>query len=112
MQSNILSRASGPDLRVFVIWVPFLAGTRSAINTGILPEARVTHLWDGTALSSTWFGQHVLHNGWQVWDYYLLFGPRARWGGATVGPVISQGGSVIAVTGSLLAAVQPYLRTG
>lgn len=96
-------------MRVFVIWVPFVAGTRSAINTGILPEARVTDLWDGTALSSTWFGQHVLHNGWQVWDYYLLFGPRARWNVAP-GPVLSQGGPVIGDTGSLLSAVQPYLR--
>jgi hypothetical protein len=109
VQSNILSRASGSDLRVFVIWVPFMAGTRSAVNTGILPDARVTDLWDGTALSSTWFGQHVLHNGWQVWDYYLLFGPKARWG-ASVGPVITDGGPVIADTGRLISAIQPYLR--
>ena len=110
MQSNILSRASGPGLRVFVVWVPFMAGTRSAVNTEILPGARVTDLWDGTALSSTWFGQHLLHNGWQVWDYYMLFGPNARWGAASVGPVITQGGPVISDTGRLISSIQPYLR--
>lgn len=92
-----------------MIWVPFMAGTRSAVNTSILPDPRVTEMWDGTALSSNWFSKHVTHVGWPTWDYYLLFGPRARWG-ASVGPVVTQGGPVIADTGRLISAIQPYLR--
>ena len=109
MQSNILSRNANPSLRVFVVWVPFLAGTRSAINPSVFPDARVTSLWDGRAVSSQWFAQHVTHQPAPCWDYYLLFSSRARWG-AVPGPVVSQGGPVISQTGALLGAIQPLLR--
>ena len=109
MQSNILSRAADPTLRVFVIWVPFLDGTRAAINPSIFPGSRVTSFWDGTAMSSQWFSRHVTHLPVPTWDYYLLFSARAHWG-AVPGPVVSQGGSVIGSTGHLLAAIRPLLR--
>lgn len=109
MQNNILSRDHSPGLRVFVVWVPFLGGTRAAINPSVLPDARVTSLWDGRATSSQWFSQHVTQQPGPTWDYYLLFGPGARWG-AVPGPVLSQGGPVIGVSSQLLAAIQPLLR--
>ena len=109
MQSNILSRNPDPGLRVLVIWVPFLNGSRAAINPSVLPDSRVTYLWDSNAISSTWFSQHVTHQIGPTWDYYLLFGPRAWWGTAP-GPVMSQGGPVIASSGQLQAAIQPLLR--
>lgn len=109
MQSSILSRNANPSLRVFVVWVPFLDGTRSAINPSVFPDARVTSLWDGRAVSSQWFAQHVTHQPAPCWDYYLLFSSRARWG-AVPGPVVSQGGPVISQTGALLGAIKPLLR--
>ena len=109
MQSNILSRTSDPGLRVFVIWVPFLNGSRTAINPSIFPGSRVISFWDGTAMSSQWFSQHVTNQPGPTWDYYLLFSPRARWG-AVPGPVVSQGGAVIGSTGQLLRAIRPLLR--
>ena len=109
MQSNILSRDANPALRVFVVWVPFLNGTRDAIDPSVFPDTRVTSLWDGGAVSSQWFSQHVTGQQGPTWDYYLLFGPRAHWGAAP-GPVVSQGGPVIGDTGSLLAAIQPLLH--
>ena len=109
MQSNILARSASSNLAVFVVWVPFVAGTRQAVNTSVLPDRRVTDLWDGSAVSSQWFSAHVTHSGGPTWDYYLLFSPRARWG-AVPGPVVSQGGPVIGDTGSLLAAIQPLLH--
>jgi hypothetical protein len=109
VQSNILSRTADPDLRVFVIWVPFLNGSRAAINPSIFPGSRVTMFWDGTAMSSQWFSQHVTNLPVPTWDYYLLFSPRAHWA-ADPGPVVSQGGSVIGSTGQLLAAIRPMLR--
>ena len=109
MQSNILSRNTNPALRVYVVWVPFLNGTRNAINPSVFPDARVTSLWDGGAVSSQWFAQHVTHQPGPCWDYYLLFSSRARWG-AVPGPVVSQGGPVIAQTGALVGAIKPLLR--
>jgi hypothetical protein len=109
VQSNILSRTTDPKLRVFVIWVPFLSGTRAAINPSIFPGSRVTMFWDGTAMSSQWFSQHVTNQPSPTWDYYLLFSPQARWD-AVPGPVVSQGGTVIGSTGQLLAAIRPLLR--
>lgn len=109
MQSNILSHNPDPGLRVLVVWVPFLNGSRAAINPSVLPDSRATYLWDSDAISSTWFSQHVTHQPGPTWDYYLLFGPRARWG-TVPGPVISQGGPVIASGGQLQTAIQPLLR--
>jgi len=106
VQNNILSRNPDPALRVFVVWVPFLQGTRGAINPSIFPDSRVTYLWDQNAVSSQWFSQHVTSQPGPTWDYYLLF---RRWG-AVPGPVVSQGGPVIGDTGSLLAAIHPLLR--
>ncbi len=109
MQSNILSKDRNPALRVFVVWVPFVGGSRSAINPTILPDSRVTNLWDQNAVSSQWFTRHVTNQLGPTWDYYLLFGPRARWG-AVPGPVVSQGGPVIVDGPSLLAAILPLLH--
>ena len=109
MQSNILSTNTDPGLRVFAVWVPFLSGTRAAINPSVFPDSRVTSLWDGDAVSSAWFSQYVTQQPGPTWDYYLLFSAGARWD-TVPGPVVSQGGPVIASTGQLLAAIRPLLR--
>ena len=109
MQSNILSRTADPALRVLVVWVPFVSGSRGAINPSIFPDSRVTSLWDQNAVSSQWFSQHVTRQPGPTWDYYLLFPARARWG-AVPGPILSQGGPVIDAGEQLLAAINPLLR--
>jgi hypothetical protein len=109
VQSNILSRTADPELRVLVVWVPFLGGSRGAINSSIFPDSRVTSLWDAGAVSSHWFSQHVTNQPGPTWDYYLLFPARARWG-AVPGPIVSQGGPVIADGSQLLSAIHPLLR--
>jgi hypothetical protein len=112
VQSNILSRMSDPSLRVIVVWLPFLSGTRQAINPSVIPDRRVTYLWDGRAISSQWLSAHVTHQLGPTWDYYLLFGANARWG-SVPGPVLSQGGTVIGTSAQLLAAIRPLLlRSG
>src|SRR5215470_9230565 len=109
VQSNILSQMPDPAVRVLVVWLPFLAGTRGAINPSILADPRVSDFWDPHAITSQWLSRHVTHQFGPTWDYYLLFGARARW--ATVPrPVISQGGTVIGNAGQLLAAVRALLR--
>ena len=108
MQSNILSRISDPALRVLAVWVPFMSGSRGAVNSSIFPDSRVTSMWDQNAVSSNWFSQHVTEQPGPTWDYYLLFPARARWG-AVPGPIVSQGGPVIADGGQLLSAIHPLL---
>jgi hypothetical protein len=109
VQSNILSKNPDPSLRVFVIWVPFLGGTRGSVNPSIFPDGRVTDLWDENAISSQWFSHHLTRQPGPTWDYYMLFGPRARWG-AVPGPVASQGGTVIGSSADLVAAIRPFLH--
>ena len=109
MQSNILSKNTDPRLRVFAIWVPFMAGTRNAVQTSVLADPRVTNLWDQNAISSQWFSRHLTHQPGPTWDYYILFGPSARWAAAP-GPVISQDGTVLGTTSNLAAAIAPLLH--
>jgi len=109
VQSNILSRNADARLRVYVVWVPFLGGSRGAINPSIFPDTRVTYLWDRGAVSSDWFSRHVTNQPGPTWDYYMLFSPRARWD-AVPGPVVSQGGTVIGQSGQLLDAIRSLLR--
>ena len=108
VQSNILSRTD-PALRVLAVWVPFMSGSKQAINPSVLPGSRVTSFWDPAALASQWLSGHVTHQPGPTWDYYLLFGRAARWG-TVPGPVVSQGGPVVATSGQLLAAIQPLLH--
>jgi hypothetical protein len=109
VQSNVLSKMSDPALRVFVVWVPFMSGSKGAINPAVLPDSRVTSLWDGNAISSRWFSRHVTHQAFPTWDYYMLFPPSARWA-SVPGPIASQGGPMISVTGQLLASITPMLH--
>src|SRR5258708_10410328 len=109
VQSNILTRMPDPSLRVLVVWVPFMSGTRQGINPSVFPDRRVTSLWDGSAISSQWLSPHVTHQPGPTWDYYLLFGATARRCSAP-GPVLSRGGPVIGSSGQLLAAIRPLLR--
>src|SRR5262249_48160308 len=111
VQANILSRNQALSLRVYVAWWPCPHATLGAINAPIFPDSRVTYLWDQNAVSSQWFSQHVTGQPGPTWDYYLLFGPRARWG-LVPGPVVSQGGPVIGDGGRLLAAIRPPLARG
>jgi hypothetical protein len=98
-----------PALRVLVVWVPFLGGSRGAISPPVFPDRRVTRLRDQDAVSSQWFSRHVTGQPGPAGDCYLLFPARARWG-AVPGPVVSQGGTVIGQSDQLLAAIRPLLR--
>ena len=109
VQSNILSQGTAAALRVLVVWVPFMGGSENAINPSVFPGGRVTSFWDPGAVASGWLSSHVTRQPGPTWDYYLLFGPAARWG-VVPGPVASQGGPVVANSGQLLAAIQPLLH--
>ena len=71
---------------------------RSAWDTEVMPDRRVTHLWDEQRLTGRWFAQHLNNAQEIIWDGYLLYGPDAKWEtlpepliGSSTGTVIGRG---------------------
>jgi hypothetical protein len=110
VQREILEADRSPDLAVNVVWVPFLGGTQDAANLSqqVLPDPRVVHFWDGSALTSDWFAENVDHSPGLAWDVYYLYGRDARWSGVP-GPLVSSGATIIGRSADLKAAIQPLL---
>jgi hypothetical protein len=110
VQREILQKNPGSSLRVYAIWVPFLAGTEGAANVSrrVLPDHRVTQYWDGSALTSDWFARNVDHSAAPAWDRYYLYGPGAVWRGVPA-PLVSSGGTIIGSASGLDGAIQPLL---
>ena len=110
MQREILEADPSADLAVYAVWVPFLGGSRGAANLSreVLPDPRVAHFWDGSALTSDWFARNVEHSPGPAWDVYYLYGPDARWSGVP-GPLVSSGATIIGRSGDLETAIEPIL---
>jgi hypothetical protein len=108
VQDEIVEKWKSEDLRLYVVWVPFLGGTRDAIDGTLLADARVRHYWDGEAVSSAYFGQHLPGDFGIFWDGYALYGPDARWGDEP-GPLLDAGVTVIGQSASLRNAIRSLL---
>ena len=111
MQREILQTYGGSNLRVYAVWVPFLAGTRQAANVSqrVLPDRRVVQYWDGEAVTSDWFAENVEHSFGPAWDVYYLYGPDATWADVP-GPLISSGATIIGHSNELKDTITPLLR--
>lgn len=105
MQEEILGRWGTDTLRVHTVWLPFLGGSREAIDGTLLADPRVHHYWDGDAVTSRWFGSHLPGAGGIFWDGYVVYGPEARWGAEPV----EYGATVIGDSPSLELAVRSLL---
>jgi hypothetical protein len=58
--------------------MPILGGDRrSSLKAKVLPDTRVTHLWDERRLTGPYFAQHLTDAQDFVWDTYILYGPAA-----------------------------------
>jgi hypothetical protein len=69
---------------VFAVWLPMLAGdSRSAWDSNVLDDPRVTEFWDGNRIAGKWFAQQQIEGlggpGSIVWDAYYAF-PKTRIG--------------------------------
>jgi hypothetical protein len=110
VQREILEADRSPDLAVYAIWVPFLGGSQDAANLSqrVLPDPRVVHFWDGSALTSDWFAENVDRGPGPAWDVYYLYGSDAVW--STVPePLVSSGGTIIGRSSELRSAIEPLL---
>ena len=58
-----------------------------------MPDARVTHFWDGDTQVGQWFAKEVDGYEGVAWDVYYLYGPDATW--ETVpSPLVGLGGTI------------------
>ena len=99
-------------LHVYAVWVPFSGGTSEAadVSRRVLPDPRVTHFWDGDAVTSEWFAENVDHSPAPAWDVYYLFGPDATWIGVPA-PIVSSGRTIVGQSSTLQDAITPLLAT-
>ena len=52
---------------------------REKWNGTTMPDARVTHFWDGDLQVGEWFANHIDGFEGVSWDVYYLYGPDAKW---------------------------------
>ena len=110
MQQEILSKHPTTQLRVYVVWFPVLGGdSRAAWDPTVIPDSRVRQYYDTQRLIGRWFAQSGQPSDDFVWDTYLLYGPDAKWESEPA-PLISSGGTIIAQSADLQAAVLPLLK--
>lgn len=112
MQREILESEPTAELHVYAVWVPFSGGTSEAadVSRRVLPDPRVSHFWDGDAVTSDWFAENVDHSPAPAWDVYYLFGPDATWTGVPA-PIVSSGRTIIGQSSTLQDAITPLLAT-
>lgn len=101
-------------LAVFAIWLPMLAGdSRSAWDSNVLADPRVTEFWDGDRIAGKWFndkGPGALgYPGGIVWDAYYAFPDDSTW---TNEPsrVLASGSDIIDHVSGLERDFEPHLR--
>jgi hypothetical protein len=106
VQRQILQTEPSADLRVYAVWVPFLAGDQGAANIAqrVISDRRATQYWDGSALTSNWFARNVDHSSSPSWDVYYLYGPDAGWT-RIPGPLVDSGSTIIGRSSELEHAV-------
>lgn len=78
------------------VWLPMLAlDARSAWDSHVLDDPRVTEFWDGDRIAGRWFSEQQIEGlggpGGIVWDAYYAFPRGSAWpdGAASAGsPII------------------------
>jgi hypothetical protein len=109
VQHNILAKYPQGRVRVYAVWFNMLWGdSREGWDSTVLPDARVTHLWDGQKLVGRWFARQDGDPQGTYWDAYWLYDPTARWDAAP-GALVGSGGPVINVGAQLQSQLVPWL---
>ncbi len=85
--------------------------SRSAWPATVLPDSRVTHLWDEKKVVGRWFSERVPGHPGVVWDAYFLYSGQARWEG-TPSPLVSSGSTVISRRSELQRNLLAQLKAG
>jgi hypothetical protein len=86
---------------------------RSAWDAWVLPDPRVTHLWDEQHVAGRWFARYLDRAATTrdvFWDGYLLYGPEATWESAPAPLIGSSTGTVIGSRAALRKQLLPFLE--
>jgi hypothetical protein len=69
-----------PDVAVYVVWSPQLGAQEKhvASATGLIPDKRVKHYWDGGMLVGAVF-QSLVGSSGPAWDAWFVFDKDAMW---------------------------------
>jgi len=94
VQKQLLAQNPSDQLQVYAVWLPMLwSDAREKWDGTTMPDARVTHFWDGDTQVGQWFARHVDGYEGTAWDVYYLYGPDTTW--ETVpSPLVGSGGTV------------------
>ena len=99
---------------MLAVWLPMLAGdSRSAWDSNVLDDPRVTEFWDGDRIAGKWFAAHEIGGlgtpGWIAWDAYYAFPPMSTWTAQPAG-VLAAGSDIIDHVSGLQGRFIPLLR--
>ena len=91
-----------------------LAGdSRSAWDSNVLHDPRVSEFWDGNRIAGKWFADHQLGGlggpGSIVWDAYYAFSGNSTWTTQPTG-VLATGSDIIDNVSGLEHNFAPLLR--
>jgi hypothetical protein len=99
---------------VFAVWLPMLAGdSRSAWDSNVLDDPRVSEFWDGSRIAGKWFAEQQIGGlggpGGIVWDAYYAFPSSSTW---TKEPseLLTAGSDIIDNVSRLENSLVPLLR--
>lgn len=112
MQEEILDKNPDADVKVYAVWFNMLAGDRrDRWDATLMPDDRVTNLWDEGRIISRWYAQAEKESypfGSFAWDIYYLYDTQADWNDKPQ-PLLSSGFTVYGERFTLQDAILPLL---
>jgi hypothetical protein len=108
VRQEILDANPTAALRVYVVWFDMFDGDeRATVDTSLLADPRVTHLWDEGKVVGTWYARSLTRPEdpeWVEWDAFFVYPPGPPWAEAATRPA-RWGRTVIGKREDLRAAV-------
>jgi hypothetical protein len=109
VRGNVLQRHPAAKLRLLVVWLNMMPGdSRQMTDLRLFSDPRATNFWDQDYVAGHWFAGNVDGYDGIAWDQYYVYGADAEWTGRP-GPLLGEGGPVIASTGDLDKTLAPLL---
>jgi hypothetical protein len=110
VQTQLLAQNLSTKFRVYAVWLPMLGSdAREEWNGNTMPDARVTHFWDGEAEIGKWFAKQVDGYPGIAWDVYYLYGPDATWE-SVPSPLVGSGSTIYGERQTLKMQVSTLLE--
>jgi hypothetical protein len=99
---------------VLAVWIPMLGGdSRSAWDSHVLDDPRVSDFWDGDRTVGKWFANQQIGGrggpGSIVWDAFYAFARDSTWNGEPTG-LVATGSDIIDNVSHLEKSFIPLLR--